>query len=64
MPGRCPDPRDPRGVRYPLASLLTIAVCAVMAGAVTFAAICDWIDDLPEQHLLQVGLTGTRPGAP
>jgi predicted transposase YbfD/YdcC len=58
-----PDPRDPRGVRYPLASLLTIAVCAVMAGAVTFAAISDWIDDLPERHLIQVGLSGPRPVA-
>jgi predicted transposase YbfD/YdcC len=58
-----PDPRDPRGVRYPLAGLLTIAVCAVMAGAVTFAAISDWLEDLPEQHLLQVGLSSTRPVA-
>jgi hypothetical protein len=38
-----PDPRDPRGVRYPLASVLAVAVCAVLAGAVTFAAIADWV---------------------
>lgn len=43
---RVPDPRDPRGVRYPLASVLAVAVCAVMAGACTFAAIVDWVDDL------------------
>ena len=36
-----PDPRDPRGVRYPLASMLAVAVCAVLAGAVTFTAIAD-----------------------
>jgi hypothetical protein len=32
-----PDPRDPRGVRYPLSSVLAVAVCAVLAGAVTFS---------------------------
>jgi hypothetical protein len=25
------DPRSPRGIRYPLAALLTVAVCAVLA---------------------------------
>jgi DDE_Tnp_1-associated len=34
-----PDPRDPRGVRYPLAGVLAVAVTAVMAGARSFAAI-------------------------
>ncbi|MDN5795780.1 MAG: transposase family protein [Intrasporangium sp.] len=28
-----PDPRDPRGVRYPLAGMLAVAACAVLAGA-------------------------------
>ncbi|GAA3733876.1 hypothetical protein GCM10022225_15230 [Plantactinospora mayteni] len=42
---RVPDPRDPRGVRYPLTSVLAVAGCAVMAGASTFAAIGDWVDD-------------------
>lgn len=51
-----PDPRDPRGIRYRLASLLAVAVCAVMAGAVTFAAIADWLDDLPETNLPALGL--------
>lgn len=58
-----PDPRDPRGVRYPLASLLAVAVCAVLAGAVTFAAIADWMDDLAETDLPLVGLTGGKPVA-
>ncbi|TDC46920.1 transposase family protein, partial [Micromonospora sp. KC207] len=43
-----PDPRDPRGVRYPLTALLAVAVCAVMAGASSFAAITDWLHDLDE----------------
>ncbi|MFF5233618.1 transposase family protein [Dactylosporangium sp. NPDC000521] len=38
---KVPDPRDPRGIRYPLSAVLTVAVCAVMAGASTFAAIID-----------------------
>ncbi len=38
---KVPDPRDPRGVRYPLSAVLAVAVCAVMAGASSFAAITD-----------------------
>jgi hypothetical protein len=41
-----PDPRDPRGKRYPLVSMLAVAVCAVLAGATTFATITDWVRDL------------------
>src|SRR6266508_911217 len=36
-----PDPRDPRGTRYPLVSMLAVAVWAVLAGAFTFVAITD-----------------------
>ena len=36
-----PDPRDRRGMRYPLVSMLAVAMCAVLAGACTFAAITD-----------------------
>jgi predicted transposase YbfD/YdcC len=43
---KIPDPRDPRGIRYPLSALLTVAVCAVLAGASSFAAISDWLRDL------------------
>jgi DDE_Tnp_1-associated len=41
-----PDPRDPRGTRYPLVSMLAVAVRAVLAGACTFAAVADWARDL------------------
>lgn len=58
-----PDPRDPRGVRYPLASLLAVAVCAVLAGAVTFAAIADWIRDLDSPGWARLGFTGRIPVA-
>ncbi|MEU7750523.1 transposase family protein [Micromonospora sp. NPDC049171] len=52
---RVPDPRDPRGVRYPLTGLLTVAVCAVLAGASSFAAITDWLHDLDDQARDQLG---------
>lgn len=57
-----PDPRSPRGIRYALNSLLAVAVCAVMSGAVTFAAVCDWLADLPEDDLAAFGLN-RRPAA-
>jgi predicted transposase YbfD/YdcC len=56
-----PDPRDPRGVRYPLTALLAVAVCAVMAGASSFAAITDWLHDLDEQAQDQLGFTAGVP---
>src|SRR5674476_1146226 len=31
--GRVPDPRDPRGVRYPIVAMVTVVVCAMLAGA-------------------------------
>jgi len=43
---KVPDPRDPRGIRYPLSALLMVAVCAALAGASSFAAITDWLQDL------------------
>ncbi|GAA0903894.1 hypothetical protein Vau01_124680 [Virgisporangium aurantiacum] len=58
-----PDPRDPRGVRYPLASMLGVAVCAVLAGAVTFAAIADWVRDLDSPAWARLGFTGRIPVA-
>ncbi|RLP68036.1 ISAs1 family transposase [Mycetocola reblochoni] len=51
-----PDPRDPRGVRYPLAGVLAVAVCAVLAGARSFAAIGEWALDLDAVHLDRLGL--------
>jgi hypothetical protein len=56
-----PDPRDPRGIRYPLAGLLSVAVCAVLAGASSFAAISDWLHDLDEQARTRLGFRGRIP---
>ncbi|WP_226438628.1 transposase family protein, partial [Rhodococcus yananensis] len=37
-----PDPRARRGRRYRLPSLITVALCAVSAGARSYYAIADW----------------------
>lgn len=58
--GRVPDPRDPRGIRYPLAAVLALAVCATLAGARSYAAIAEWAADAPAR--LRAGL-GLRRGA-
>lgn len=56
-----PDPRNPHGVRYPLAALLAVAVCAVLAGATSFAAIADWLYDLDEADQQRLGFTRGVP---
>src|SRR2546421_10320263 len=58
-----PDPRDPRGVRYPLASVLAVAVCAVLARGGTFAAIADWGRDLGSPAGARLGVTRPIPRA-
>jgi predicted transposase YbfD/YdcC len=50
-----PDPRSPRGLRYPLAGLLAVAVCAVMAGASSVTAIADWLHDLDDIARARLG---------
>jgi hypothetical protein len=57
------DPRNPRGVRYPLTALLTVAVCAVLGGASSFAAITDWLYDLDAQAQIRLGFTRGVPAA-
>lgn len=52
-----PDPRDPRGVRYPLAGVLAVAVTAVLAGAHSFAAIGEWAADLSGALRARIGLS-------
>ncbi|MEO3936698.1 ISAs1 family transposase [Dermatophilaceae bacterium Soc4.6] len=59
-----PDPRDPRGVRYPLAGVLAVAVTAVLAGARSFAAIGEWAADLPGEHRTRIGLSPSSASSP
>jgi len=63
------DPRQRRGRRHALVGVLGVAVCAVLAGAKSLAAIGEWASDAPGQILAALGtrrdpLTGTfRPPA-
>lgn len=40
-----PDPRGRRGMRYPLAEVLAVLACAVVAGSRTFTMIAEWALD-------------------
>lgn len=51
-----PDPRDPRGVCYPMAAVLTVAVCAVLTGARSFAAIGEFAAHLGGDQLRRLRL--------
>jgi hypothetical protein len=45
------DPRDRRGRRHSLTSILLLVQCAVVAGARSWAAIVEWIQAAPQQVL-------------
>jgi predicted transposase YbfD/YdcC len=51
-----PDPRDPRGVRHSLISVLLASVAAVLAGARSLAAIGEWAADAPPGVLAALGV--------
>jgi hypothetical protein len=60
--GQVVDPRQRRGVRYPLRSLLAIAACAVLSGAASICAIAEWAMHLSAEQLRRFG--SRRPSAP
>jgi len=51
-----PDPRDPRGIRHPLVSVLVIAQAAVAAGARTLLGISEWAADVDREALTRLGI--------
>ena len=51
-----PDPRDPRGIRHGLASILALAAMAVAAGARSLTAIAEWATDAPQHVLTTLGV--------
>jgi predicted transposase YbfD/YdcC len=55
------DPRARRGVRHRLATVLAVAVCAVLAGARTYVAIAEWAHDLPPGAGIRLGLRRQAP---
>ena len=56
-----PDPRARRGVRHRMAVILSLAVCAVLAGARSFVAIAEWAADADQATLDGLGVTGMVP---
>jgi len=59
-----PDPRDRRGRRYRLPSLLVLALSAVAPGVRSFYAIADWVSCASAEVLARVGIRfRARPAA-
>jgi hypothetical protein len=51
-----PDPRDPRGIRYSMTSLLMASAAATLAGARSFTAIGEWVADAPPLVMAALGI--------
>src|SRR6516162_4166751 len=59
------DPRQRRGVRHPVVTVVAIAVCAALSGARGFTAIAAWAKDLSRDTLRRLGsLRWTPPSEP
>jgi predicted transposase YbfD/YdcC len=59
--GSVVDPRKRRGVRHSLGVVLTVVVCAVVAGARSFVAIAEWVADLPDELAQTLDTDRRRP---
>jgi predicted transposase YbfD/YdcC len=46
-----PDPRDPRGVRHPLAAVLALCAAAVLSGNTSLEDVTAWVAHAPQQVL-------------
>ncbi|MBQ0905238.1 ISAs1 family transposase, partial [Micromonospora sp. U21] len=55
-----PDPRARRGVRHRLTVVVTASVCAVVAGYRPYAAIAEWIADVPAATVVALGIAPDR----
>jgi hypothetical protein len=53
-----PDPRDRRGRRHTLISVLAVSAAAVAAGARSVTAIAEWATDAPWPILAALGVRG------
>ena len=57
------DPRKARGCRYrQIAGLLTLGAAAVLAGRRSYAAIAQWVDDVPQDLLKALGCIREKDG--
>lgn len=55
------DPRSRRGRRHELATVLVVALAAVLAGAKSLAAIAEWATDLPRWAWSRMGIRRRPP---
>ncbi|NEC93245.1 transposase family protein, partial [Streptomyces sp. SID12501] len=56
-----PDPRDRRGRRHTLTSVLLTAACAVLASTRSYLAIGQWARHAPQDNLAGLGFHSQRP---
>ncbi|MFB7936066.1 ISAs1 family transposase [Streptomyces sp. NPDC056049] len=59
-----PDPRRAKGRRHPLAFVLALAACAVLAGAKSLAVIAEWAADASPAVLTALGGPPREPSGP
>ncbi|MET7647936.1 transposase family protein [Streptomyces sp. NPDC005426] len=59
-----PDPRRAKGRPHPLAFVLALAACAVLAGAKSLTAIAEWAADAPAAVLTALGGPSREPAGP
>jgi predicted transposase YbfD/YdcC len=57
-----PDPRDVRGIRHALPTILGLCTAAALSGAVTLTQITDWVSAAPAELLTAMGCWRDRRG--
>jgi predicted transposase YbfD/YdcC len=58
-----PDPRDPRGVRHSLASILAMCAAAVLCGCTSLEDVTAWVSAAPPEVLAAAGCRRNTLGA-
>jgi predicted transposase YbfD/YdcC len=56
-----PDPRQRRGVRHKIQSILSTSICAVLAGARNFTAMAEWAAEQSRETLQRLGSKRGKP---
>jgi predicted transposase YbfD/YdcC len=55
-----PDPRARRGIRHRLSTVVAAVTCAVVAGCRSYAAVGEWVADLPVEAAARLGMDAQR----
>ena len=56
-----PDPRGRNGRQHPLSAVLSLACCAILCGARSYAAIAQWAHDHDIELMHRLGFTRRPP---